>query len=400
MPERWDARAVAIFGKKALRRLRRSRVAAIGVGLLGGTVVQQLGRLAVPLVMVDPGFVEPENVAHQDFSHKHVGLPKVDARAAQISDFAPGAKFRLLPVAVEEVGLGEFTGVDLILTGLDSRVSRIRVAEISQRLRIRWIDLSVDGTGERLAGTISHYDPRQPDAACQGCPYDAAALQKIRTENRAVGCPDWRSPGVPATPPTLAAPAFGAVIAGIATTRAVSALLGEADGQANTRLYVNADAGFTARTVELARSPHCPFPHTPLSPIQIVPPRTTIGGVARQAAKAFAGETVSIRFHHRSYVRELFCPITGQTRTLPRLSHAFRDEELVCADAHADFVPIRLLDRLERVDLQRLASMRWQDLGLPPSDIVSAVADDGGERHFQIGRSPLPHVFRAQGEPS
>ena len=186
----------------------------IGAGLLGGAVILHLALLRVRLIIVDPGLVDLPNIGNQFLAASRVGEPKVDVRADQVREYHPDGRVRVHQARIEDLGLGALADADLIYTGLDSRASRVRAAEISQRLAIPHIDAAVDGSGERLQGTVTYYDPKRPGAACYGCRYDSDAFAKIRSEGGGPGCPSWRNPEAPKTPPTLAASAFGGVVAG------------------------------------------------------------------------------------------------------------------------------------------------------------------------------------------
>ena len=207
--ETMEDRQKQIFGKKNFARLQGNLAAVVGLGLLGGSFCFHLGQLRIPQLLIDPDCVDEANLANQDFEPQHVGTAKVVARSDQLTQRSPGARAGWLQARVEEVGLGVFGRVNLIVTAIDSRISRLRVAEISQKLRLPWLDLACDGSGERLQGTVTYWDPRQPNAACAACRYDADTFDTIRREGRGPGCPSWGNPGVPVTPPTLMAPPFG-----------------------------------------------------------------------------------------------------------------------------------------------------------------------------------------------
>lgn len=384
------ARPSQMLGEANVLQLQGSTVILVGVGLLGGEILEKLNSLGVSVVIIDPGVVKEENVGHQGFAAHHVGWAKVDARAAQALESNPDARVRPLFARVEDVGLGVFLSADLIMAGVDNRAARVRLAEIATLVHIPLIDTALDGTGERLLGTVSLFDPRRPDAPCGACKYSADDLAAIRTEHRPQSCPDWRSTDVPATPPTLSTSPFAAVIAGFALTWAIKVLLDDCDSIANYKLQISADDQPSLQTLAMKRAPHCALPHHALAPIFSMG-RGTIGDVVEAATGHLGSRPVAIRFHHRWFVRELICPITGEIRPLARLSHAFLDKELVSSsERDAKFVPSELLECLEPKDLWQLSSMSWDDLGLPGSDVVTAISKDGAEAHFAIGDFKQP----------
>jgi molybdopterin/thiamine biosynthesis adenylyltransferase len=263
-----NQRLAALHGREGLRRLQQSTVAVLGGGLLGGAVSYHLALLGVGQLLVDPDHVDTPNLGTQGFRPEEVGAPKASARAAQAAALNPECAVRGYAARVEDLGLGLFAGVDLLISGLDNRASRLRVSEISQKLGIRWLDAAVDGSGERLFGSVTTYDPRSPESACYGCRFSASDLEKIARERRGSGCPSWRAPGVPPARPTLAASSFGAVVAGITVVFATRLLLGDGDELCDRQLCIAAEGLPRLRTLELGRSDQCRFAHRRLEPLR------------------------------------------------------------------------------------------------------------------------------------
>lgn len=382
--ESTQQRQARIFGARKLARLRRSEIGVVGVGLLGGWFSLHAGMLHVGQLLIDPDVVEAPNLGNQAFPADRLGAPKVTARAEQLQALAPGARVRTLQARVEDIGLGWFADLDLIVTGLDSRVSRMRVAEISQQLGLPWLDLACDGSGKRLQGTVSYWDPRIADAPCHLCRYDADQLDTIRREGRGPGCPSWAKPAAPITPPTLMASTFGSVISGFGAAFGVRSLLGEAEEIANTQLQIFGDGAPTTRTISLARSPHCTLPHLGLGVLVRVP-AGTIGELFAHATRELGTEPETLRFHHRQFLPELYCPTEGRRWDFPRLSDSIHPKELECGcHRGARRVPTQLAGHLTRKDVERFGALRWAAIGLPQRDVVTATAGDS-EIHCIVG---------------
>lgn len=383
------ARPRALFGDKLFARLQRSLVVLVGAGLLGGAVLRELCQLNVPVINIDPGLVDPENLGNQLFQARDVGSAKVDARAAFARECTPDCRVVPVQSRVQDVPLGLFHPAKLIVAGLDNRSARVAVAEIAQKLGVPQIDMAVDGTGRHRIGTISHYDARRSQSACYACKLGPGDLASIRTEGRAQGCASWRDPESPETPPTVAAGSFGVTVAGIATTWAIDVLLGAEGGRTNRQTQVFEDGETRVRTLTLERNERCPLPHRALKPLKVVP-AGTIGELATQAGKDLGEEPERIQLHGRNtFVRDLHCYEHGETRSWPRLAHAYTDEDVACGcKPGAEFQPLELLDHLERHDFQRLYAMEWEELGLATADVVTAVASDGREASYVVGRHP------------
>jgi molybdopterin/thiamine biosynthesis adenylyltransferase len=379
-----SGRQTRIFGSKSLARLQRSPAAVIGVGLLGGALCPHLGLLEVPLFLIDPDTVSAANLANQGFPADRMNAAKVVVRAEQLKGQSPRLRVRWHQARIEDVGLGQLAGVELIITGLDSRVSRARVAEISQKLGRPWLDLACDGSGESLQGTVTYWDPRVANAGCHLCRYDADQIQKIRREGRGPGCPSWASAEAPDTPPTLMASAFGAVIAGFGASWAVQSLLGQGDAIANKQLQIFGDRPPRIREIALQRSSHCALPHVCLGKLV----KVAAGTVAELFARAtldLGAEPDSLRLHHRHFVSELYCPTEGRSFEFARLAESIHPSELECGCAQgARRVPFSLADRLVPKDVERFGGRTWKAVGLPHADVISASAGSS-EVHYVVG---------------
>jgi|GEM_PF-2877311 len=373
------------LGPVALDRLQGSWAGVIGAGTLGAQLIPHFGLLQVGLSIVDAGRVESENLGTQAFNSESVGRWKAEARAHQVAALNPDCAVRALNQPIERLGLAALADCDVLLTGLDSRVSRLRVSEIARELGIVWIDAALDGSGAQLFGTVSVYDPRHPDAACAACPYDPEELARIASEGRGPGCPSWRDPDVPLTAPTLQTSAFAAVVAGHQAIWALQVLLGRGGELGNQRLLIEAGGSSRVRCVRLERNPSCPSHQLPLTPLRLAAGER-IGDLLRHAERDLGGEADGLVFHHRSIVRGLWCPDCGARRDRVRMNDAYTDAEIRCdCGAPTPMEPSDLKDRLSRSEAAELAHARWDEIGVPETDVVSVTR---GERraHYIVNR--------------
>jgi len=373
------ARLEGAFGRERLQRVNRAQVVVIGAGLLGGQLLQHLAMLQVRTLIVDPGTVEPENIGNQGLPADRVGEPKARVRVSQMRELNPSCPVRGFEVPIEELGLGVLADADLILTGLDGRASRLTVARYAQQLGVDWIDAAVDGSGERLLGTISWFRPGVEEQPCYGCRHDAESLARITREERRAPCASWRDPRLPDTPPTLTASPFGALVAGWQMTWALQALLGEEDQNVGHQLQIAASGRPRTRTVALHRRADCLFPHQTLGPLQ----RLDGDGVEEllvRAKRDLGTAPSALLFPGRSLAVGLGCSVCGATMDLVKLAAEVSDAEASCScSPGAERTPVVLTDRIEGATLDRLRGRSWSALGIPAEDLVSA---ESGERRI------------------
>lgn len=382
------ARLEGSLGGERLRRLHRATVAVVGAGLLGGQILQHLAMLQIRTLLVDVGRVDLPNLGNQMLPAAALGEPKARVRAAQMHQLNPTCAVRAFDARVEDLGLGVFAGCDLILTGLDGRSSRLAVNQIAARLGIDWIDAAVDGSGDRLYGTVSWFQPHRSDVACYGCGFDGERLAAIAAEEHGAGCLSWRSAAAPQTPPTLAASPFGAVVAGLQTSWALDALLGDdAGGSRVGRQLQIAGAGVPRiRAVTLARSAGCASPHARVEGLRRVDSPGPAALLAR-AAVDIGAPPDALLFPDRSLVHGLVCADCARERPLVKRRESVSDSDIRCDCGGATgMFPRALRDRLDAAEVHRLGSLDWSALGIPAEDWVSVRAAGRPDTHYLLPR--------------
>lgn len=382
MPRPADARLAASPGLDgaALERLRASTVVVIGAGLLGGAVVLHLALLGITLIVIDPDVVDTVNLANQQFPVTAVGQPKSVTRARQVHELNPACPVEPLVARIEDLGLAALADADLLVTGLDGRAARAHVNTIAGLIGRPWVDMAVDGSGKHLFGTVTCYDPRRDETGCFLCRYDAQALGAIAREGRGPGCPNWRRPGAAATPPTLQASSFGAVVAGYAALWSVRMLLGTAGDLVGRQLLIQADAAPCTRLVTLARNARCAHVRCEL----VRSPAATVADLLAAAARDLGAVPAEVVLPGRVLVTRLVCPHCLSARDLVRVTEAATDDEVRCR-CGTEMAPAGLTERLEGADLERARPCTWRALGVPAADVVRVQA---GARyiHYVVGR--------------
>jgi sulfur carrier protein ThiS adenylyltransferase len=129
-PEELEDLLVARHGPLLHEKLKRGQVGIAGCGGLGSTVAVALARSGVGrLVLVDFDVVEPSNLNRQQYFVDQIGLPKVEALAANLARINPYVacvrhQLRLRPTDVTRV----LAGCDVVAECFDSPAAKADLA--------------------------------------------------------------------------------------------------------------------------------------------------------------------------------------------------------------------------------------------------------------------------------
>lgn len=129
VPERYSSN-VGTLGLDGQRRLLAARVAVVGLGGLGGTVLEALGRLGFGQVTgVDPDAFEASNLNRQLLSNiGNLGTSKTAAAAARLAAVNPAVEFRDCSARFQALEDNVFADLDLVFDCLDSLPARRQLA--------------------------------------------------------------------------------------------------------------------------------------------------------------------------------------------------------------------------------------------------------------------------------
>lgn len=130
------ARTELIFGKEALEKLARSRVAVFGIGGVGGYVVEALVRSGIgALDLIDNDTVAVSNLNRQIVATtKTIGRYKVDVAAERVNDINPDCivktyKTFFLP---ETAAQFDFSQYDYVVDAIDTVTGKIGLVLAAQ----------------------------------------------------------------------------------------------------------------------------------------------------------------------------------------------------------------------------------------------------------------------------
>ncbi len=376
-----DIRVESILGKEPASQVRAGKVAVVGVGAVGGQILPHLAMLGVgKILLLDHGFVEPENLGNQGFDASHIGMLKVSARKAQIERINPACHVETFPKRLEEVGWGLFFGYDLVMCALDNLGGRILLNEICMRVQVPWVDGAVDGSGQRMFGRVGSYSSH-PDAPCYICSFDRRQLAEAMAAERQ-GCPSWRKESTPSRP-TLSVSPECAVIAGLQCVEAIKRLTGAVTSDFCTELVVDLDS-CRMMPLTLRRNPHCLNFHKGFVNPQPLPRDISIGAVL-DLLESDGTAKAQIRLHRRTFISRIHCMACGKEVQIGRIDVSWTKEN-GCCDCGSALMPTphARVDTLDRENAAAFLSSTWEDIGLPVCEVVTGCCRET-ETHFVIG---------------
>ena len=120
------------------RRLLEASVMIVGLGGLGGYVLEQLARCGLgKVVAVDPDRFELTNLNRQLLADDtSIGLAKIETARKRIAVVNPGVEFIGHEMRVEDLPEAAYDGVELIFDCLDQVPSRLHLEGAGTRLNI------------------------------------------------------------------------------------------------------------------------------------------------------------------------------------------------------------------------------------------------------------------------
>ena len=145
-PKRYQLNA-GTFGSMGQNHLLRSKVMVVGLGGLGGHVVEQLVRCGLGiLVVVDADIFDETNLNRQLYSDLNtIGLRKTEVTQRRVEATNDAVEFHSVVRRVEDLEDRAYDGVNLIFDCLDSIPSRLHLQEVGERLHIPLIHGAIGG---------------------------------------------------------------------------------------------------------------------------------------------------------------------------------------------------------------------------------------------------------------
>ena len=138
----------------------------VGAGAIGNELIKNLTLLGIGRILVyDMDAIESTNLTRSVlYRAKDVGRYKADVAAERAKEMNPDVKAKaFIANIIDDVGLGVFKRMDVVLGGLDNREARLAINQSCYKVNKPWID----GAIEALNGFARVFIPGQ--GACYEC---------------------------------------------------------------------------------------------------------------------------------------------------------------------------------------------------------------------------------------
>lgn len=167
-PSEYYKRQMALreLGREGQERLRRSKVAVVGLGGLGSPAATYLALAGIGhLRLVDQDTVELHNLHRQTlYTIDELRFPKAEVAAKRIAKMNPDVEVEPISDNLREDNVdGILEGVDCVVDGLDNMRTRYIVNKACARRGIPYVYAAVIG----LEGCLSVFKP--PETPCLEC---------------------------------------------------------------------------------------------------------------------------------------------------------------------------------------------------------------------------------------
>ena len=342
-------------------RLRHATIMVVGAGAIGNELIKDLALLGIGRILImDMDQIESTNLTRSVlFRAKDVGRYKAEVAAERASEMNPDVRAKaFVSNIIDDVGLGVFRRMDVVLGGLDNREARLAINQSCYKVNKPWID----GAIEAMSGFARVFMP--PEGPCYECTMTETDWKLI---NKRKSCAlltneEMNEGKIPTTPTS------SAIIAGVQVQELLKLL------HRDRGLPTLAGKGFVfnglthdSYIVEYQRKPDC-MSHDTYEEIEEKPWSTseiTLKQILHEI-KADLGENAVLDFD-RDIATTAVCSC-GETAELLVPVHKLRGKDLVCprCGKQMRFDSIHTLYGSE-VFLDRTP----KEIGIPPLHIIA-----------------------------
>lgn len=147
-------------------RLKNATIMVVGAGAIGNELIKNLTLLGIGKILIfDMDAIESSNLTRSVlFRAGDVGRFKAEVAAERAMEINPDVKTKAFVAnIIDDVGLGVFRRMDVVLGGLDNREARLAINQSCYKVNKPWID----GAIEALNGFARVFVPGK--GACYEC---------------------------------------------------------------------------------------------------------------------------------------------------------------------------------------------------------------------------------------
>ena len=147
-------------------RLKNACIMVVGAGAIGNELIKDLTLLGIgKILIIDMDKIEHTNLTRSVLYRAHdVGRYKAEVAAERAAEMNPDVKTKaLISNIIDDIGLGVFRRMNVVLGGLDNREARLAINQSCYKVNRPFID----GAIEALNGFARVFLP--PEGACYEC---------------------------------------------------------------------------------------------------------------------------------------------------------------------------------------------------------------------------------------
>ncbi len=341
-------------------KLKQASIMVVGAGALGNELIKNLALLGIGKIYIfDMDRIESTNLTRAVlFRREDVGHFKAEVAAERARQMNPDVYAKgFVANIIDDVGLGVFRRMDVVLGGLDNREARLAINQACYKVNKPW----VDGAIEALNGFARVFVPGH--GACYECTMTETDWRLInKRKSCAMLTHEQMNEGKIPTTPTSSS-----IIAGIQVQEMLKLL------HSDRNLPTLAGKGFVfnglthdSYIVEYQEKPDC-MSHDTYASIEEMPwsaYKTTLSKILR-VIKNDLGENAVLEFD-RNIAITAHCSC-GSSKMLLCPVHQLRGEMLLCdrCGGTMQFSSTHLLNGYESFLDKTPAA-----LGIPPLHIV------------------------------
>ena len=304
-------------------RLKNACIMVVGAGAIGNELIKDLTLLGIgKILIVDVDKIEHTNLTRSVLYRAHdVGRYKAEVAAERASEMNPDVKAKaFISNIIDDMGLGVFRRMDVVLGGLDNREARLSINQSCYKVNKPFID----GAIEALNGFARVFTP--PEGACYECTMTELDWKLInKRKSCALLTHEQMAEGKIPTTPTSSA-----IIAGVQVQELLKLL--HADRGLPTlagKCYVFNGLTHDSYVVEYQRKPDC-MSHDTYESIEERPwsVRTVTLNSLLEKIKSELGENAVIDFD-RDIVTYAGCSC-GEKKDIFMPLHKLRGHDIQC----------------------------------------------------------------------